>query len=189
MNHFDAVDFSECHSEEVIIFFWRSVYFAKCFIFYYILWNNLFSKVTVIIEGYIFFSFRSTDAFNRWNWLFCCCLFGNEKCTTAETWLSYLCTTLLKHIKHVGATVQKSKFGPEIRKRILRHTDPKIQQGWQGKLWNPSFPFQVTNAANRVDRILRRELFPDIVFFQTNSFLAGERLCYSEQLWILCTNE
>ena len=27
MNHFDAVDFSECHSEEVISFFWRSVYF------------------------------------------------------------------------------------------------------------------------------------------------------------------
>ena len=27
MNHFDAVDFSECHSEEVINFFWRSVYF------------------------------------------------------------------------------------------------------------------------------------------------------------------
>ena len=23
MNHFDAVDFSECHSEEVISFFWR----------------------------------------------------------------------------------------------------------------------------------------------------------------------
>ena len=26
MNHFDAADFSECHSEEVISFFWRSVY-------------------------------------------------------------------------------------------------------------------------------------------------------------------
>ena len=26
INHFDAVDFSECHSEEVISFFWRSVY-------------------------------------------------------------------------------------------------------------------------------------------------------------------
>ena len=26
MNHFDAVDFSDCHSEEVISFFWRSVY-------------------------------------------------------------------------------------------------------------------------------------------------------------------
>ena len=26
MNHFDAVDFSECHFEEVISFFWRSVY-------------------------------------------------------------------------------------------------------------------------------------------------------------------
>ena len=26
MNHFDAVDFSECHSEEVISFFWCSVY-------------------------------------------------------------------------------------------------------------------------------------------------------------------
>ena len=26
MNHFDEVDFSECHSEEVISFFWRSVY-------------------------------------------------------------------------------------------------------------------------------------------------------------------
>ena len=26
MNRFDAVDFSECHSEEVISFFWRSVY-------------------------------------------------------------------------------------------------------------------------------------------------------------------
>ena len=26
MNHFDAVDFSEYHSEEVISFFWRSVY-------------------------------------------------------------------------------------------------------------------------------------------------------------------
>ena len=26
MNHFDAVDFSECHSEEVVSFFWRSVY-------------------------------------------------------------------------------------------------------------------------------------------------------------------
>ena len=30
MNHFDAaVDFSECHSEEVISFFWRSVYLAS----------------------------------------------------------------------------------------------------------------------------------------------------------------
>ena len=29
MNHFDAVDFSECHSEEVISFFWRSVYSHK----------------------------------------------------------------------------------------------------------------------------------------------------------------
>ena len=28
MNHFDAVDFSECHSEEVISFFWRSVYYV-----------------------------------------------------------------------------------------------------------------------------------------------------------------
>ena len=28
MNHFDAVDFSECHSEKVISFFWRSVYIA-----------------------------------------------------------------------------------------------------------------------------------------------------------------
>ena len=26
MNHFDAVDFSECQAEEVISFFWRSVY-------------------------------------------------------------------------------------------------------------------------------------------------------------------
>ena len=26
MNHFDKADFSECHSEEVISFFWRSVY-------------------------------------------------------------------------------------------------------------------------------------------------------------------
>ena len=26
MNHFDAVDFSECHSEEVISFFWCSLY-------------------------------------------------------------------------------------------------------------------------------------------------------------------
>ena len=26
MNYFDAVDFSEFHSEEVISFFWRSVY-------------------------------------------------------------------------------------------------------------------------------------------------------------------
>ena len=26
MNHFHAVDFSECHSEKVISFFWRSVY-------------------------------------------------------------------------------------------------------------------------------------------------------------------
>ena len=26
MNHFDAVEFSEHHSEEVISFFWRSVY-------------------------------------------------------------------------------------------------------------------------------------------------------------------
>ena len=30
MNHFDAVEFSECHSEEVISFFWRSVYECKC---------------------------------------------------------------------------------------------------------------------------------------------------------------
>ena len=26
LNHFDAVDFSECHCEEVTSFFWRSVY-------------------------------------------------------------------------------------------------------------------------------------------------------------------
>ena len=32
MNHFDAVDFSECHSEEVISFFWRSVYLLPWFI-------------------------------------------------------------------------------------------------------------------------------------------------------------
>ena len=31
MNHFDAVGFSECHSEEVISFFWRSVYFTSLF--------------------------------------------------------------------------------------------------------------------------------------------------------------
>ena len=29
MNQFDAVDFSECHSEEVISFFWRSVYICR----------------------------------------------------------------------------------------------------------------------------------------------------------------
>ena len=29
MNHFDAVDFSECHCEEVISFFWRSVYITS----------------------------------------------------------------------------------------------------------------------------------------------------------------
>ena len=29
MIHVDALDFSECHSEEVISFFWRSVYDAK----------------------------------------------------------------------------------------------------------------------------------------------------------------
>ena len=28
MIHVDALDFSECHSEEVISFFWRSVYIA-----------------------------------------------------------------------------------------------------------------------------------------------------------------
>ena len=28
MNNFDAVDFSECHCEEVISFLWRSVYKA-----------------------------------------------------------------------------------------------------------------------------------------------------------------
>ena len=31
MNYFDAVDFNECHSEEVISFFWRSVYIAPHF--------------------------------------------------------------------------------------------------------------------------------------------------------------
>ena len=34
MNHFDAVDFSECHSEEVISFFWRSVYMCLCLYHY-----------------------------------------------------------------------------------------------------------------------------------------------------------
>ena len=29
MNRFDAVDFSECHSQEVINFFWRTVYVGK----------------------------------------------------------------------------------------------------------------------------------------------------------------
>ena len=29
MNHFDAVDFSECYSEEVISLFWCSVYVAN----------------------------------------------------------------------------------------------------------------------------------------------------------------
>ena len=29
MNQFDAVGFSECHSEEVISFFWRSVYYLS----------------------------------------------------------------------------------------------------------------------------------------------------------------
>ena len=29
INHFDEADFSECHSEEVISFFWRSVYIDK----------------------------------------------------------------------------------------------------------------------------------------------------------------
>ena len=28
MIHVDALDFSECHSEEVISFFWRSVYYT-----------------------------------------------------------------------------------------------------------------------------------------------------------------
>ena len=30
MINFDAVDFSECRSEEVISFFWRSVYIEFC---------------------------------------------------------------------------------------------------------------------------------------------------------------
>ena len=30
MNNFDAVDFSECHSEDVIGLFWRSVYICVC---------------------------------------------------------------------------------------------------------------------------------------------------------------
>ena len=29
MIHFDALDFSEWHSEEVMSFFWRSVYFDE----------------------------------------------------------------------------------------------------------------------------------------------------------------
>ena len=29
MIHVDALDFSECHSEEVISFFWRSVYISQ----------------------------------------------------------------------------------------------------------------------------------------------------------------
>ena len=29
MTHFDAVDFSECHSKEGISFFWRSVYYIN----------------------------------------------------------------------------------------------------------------------------------------------------------------
>ena len=29
MIQFDALDFSECHSEEVISFFWRSVYLER----------------------------------------------------------------------------------------------------------------------------------------------------------------
>ena len=49
MNHFDAVDFSECYSEEVISFFWRSVYmllyYKKLYIlFYYMLLYELYEK-------------------------------------------------------------------------------------------------------------------------------------------------
>ena len=43
MNHFDAVDFSECHSEEVISFFWRSVYFQHLLVIlktYFVSWES-----------------------------------------------------------------------------------------------------------------------------------------------------
>ena len=47
MNHFDAVGFSECHSEEVISFFWRSVYDETRMIF------NEMADVSLIIERLI----------------------------------------------------------------------------------------------------------------------------------------
>ena len=40
MNHFDVVDFSECHSEEVISFFWRSVYLGFKEYFTSLKWRN-----------------------------------------------------------------------------------------------------------------------------------------------------
>ena len=42
MNHFDEVDFSECHSEEVISFFWRSVYMSY-------MWHHLIPNHIILL--------------------------------------------------------------------------------------------------------------------------------------------
>ena len=48
MNNFDSVDFSECHSGEVISFFWRSVYF-DCVHYLITLLNRMFSVCIIYI--------------------------------------------------------------------------------------------------------------------------------------------
>ena len=54
MNHFDAVDFSEWHSEEVISFFWRSVYIPQ---------PNLLSAVMQLFIEYTCTAQRKTSTF------------------------------------------------------------------------------------------------------------------------------
>ena len=71
MNHFDAVDFSECHSEEVISFFWRSVYYFWRYMYMYMymyIVNNknlsivtLFNTQTIVEQHYFFFFLGGGD--------------------------------------------------------------------------------------------------------------------------------
>ena len=53
MIKFDAVDFSECRSEEVISFFWRSVYYKFKFKIYVACWLIALAKVS--ISFYLYF--------------------------------------------------------------------------------------------------------------------------------------
>ena len=66
MNHFDAADFSEWHSEEVISFFWRSVYISK------ISWNNISSvesqKGPITIHRCSIENHKGTIAINIVQW-------------------------------------------------------------------------------------------------------------------------
>ena len=110
MNHFDAVDFSECHSEEVISFFWRSMYIA----WYYHLYVSYFMMISMDnLQDFHHsappFSFLFEHISNKINFLLQLCIL---------IWSCMMC--MLACLYLVSCLKEEKWYATELKKEVDR---------------------------------------------------------------------